>query len=923
MQPNPHDSAYTSITAPDQANQLPRPESILGLGFYTAFEHATIGMMLLDGHRNCLAANRALCNLLECEEPELLGQRYGTFLSSTEQAEAVECFNRLFNSEATQCTREQHYVTSSGKYLSGLMSASVIMSNDDKPLWVIVQFQDMSEYRHDIERQRILAETLQQACLELNDTLDEEQVLDDLLKYANRIVPCDALNIMLVDPSTDEAYVVRTKGYEGCSVGTWISQLRFPLASVKGMQKMMQTGQPLIILDVCQDPDWVTFAEMHWQRSYAAVPIRPKDQTIGFINFDSATPGFFNAAQIESAQSLANQAALALANARLYMSAHQRMERLTPLQQAGMALARVESVEALYREALRSACALAKASVAMLALFDGLSHLVIVDAEGIRPEIIGLRLGLGEAANGEAARLRHTVQVPHYEQWPGHSPLLADQGIDSIVALPLIWQDHLVGTLAVADNLKHNFDVDDVYILEQFAVLLAGAVEQWRTLSKLRAREVEANILNTWLTNTQEEERARIAGQLHDTISSRLLALQKSTGIILNTLWPDDPLAGQLSDAQKMLQETHHQANSLALELNAKMLDDLGINPAAQQYVAHLSATTGVQIQLHVVGYTRRLVTQIEHLTYHGLQELISSALHHPETTHITVQIHFGSKTLRLTVQDDGHEFSIPAGQTGSANVSGALMELQQQVEALNGQLSVENIPDRGTLAVMSLPCQDAPTPEKTRIRVLLVDDEEISRQGLRVMLAQNNEFTCVGEATDGFQAIQQVELLRPDLVVMDVKLPHLTGIDAARQISKRFPHVRIVMLSYYNDETSLQQALQAGVQGYLLKSDAGAEIIAGLRAVCEDTQYVSSKLAGAWERLQMAPATHDPLGALTTREREVFRLVVAGDTNRKVGETLGISVRTVEVYRKNIMSKLGMKNLAQLVQFAHDQLHN
>ncbi len=274
-------------------------------------------------------------------------------------------------------------------------------------------------------------------------------------------------------------------------------------------------------------------------------------------------------------------------------------------------------------------------------------------------------------------------------------------------------------------------------------------------------------------------------------------------------------------------------------------------------------------------------------------------------------------------MQDDGHEFDAKSAQAGGNGTSPGLPELRRQVEALQGQFMMESVRDHGTQVILSLPCQEVVTSEKTRARVLLVDDHEISRQGMRMMLAQSTEFTCIGEALDGLQAVQQVELLHPDLVVMDVKLPRLSGIDAARQITRRFPHVRVAILSYYNDEAYLQQAFQAGAQGYLLKSDEGREIIAGLRAVCEDKRYISAGLASVWEHLQAEPAASDPLGPLTTREREVFGLIVAGNTNRKVGESLGISVRTVEVYRKNIMSKLAVKNLAQLVQFAHDRLHN
>ncbi len=277
MQSNLHDLASTRVTNPSgQAKGHRRPASVLGLGFYSAFEYATIGMLLLDGRNNCLAANRALCKLLECKEPELLGQGYSTFISPPERAEALQCFQRMFAGDSTLCAAERHYVTRGGQCLSGLMSASAVMSTDEKPLWVIVQFQDMSECQRSAEKQRTLAEMLSEASLGLHSTLNARQVLDRLLDHADRVAPCDAINIMLVDPKTEEAYVVRTRSHVESGAGNRDGQLRFPITSIKGLPEMMQTGQPLTVPDVCKEPDWVTFAELHWLRSYAVVPIRMK-----------------------------------------------------------------------------------------------------------------------------------------------------------------------------------------------------------------------------------------------------------------------------------------------------------------------------------------------------------------------------------------------------------------------------------------------------------------------------------------------------------------------------------------------------------------------------------------------------------------------------------------------------------------------
>jgi DNA-binding NarL/FixJ family response regulator len=353
------------------------------------------------------------------------------------------------------------------------------------------------------------------------------------------------------------------------------------------------------------------------------------------------------------------------------------------------------------------------------------------------------------------------------------------------------------------------------------------------------------------------------------------------------------------------------------MDLNSKILADLGISPAARQYIDRMAASTGMNIRLHVTGRVRRLPADVERVAFRSLQETVINALRHAHATEISAQMHFGGKALRLTIQDNGCGFDAGSLDTNAKGTALGLPELRRQVNALRGDFLLESAPGQGTMVVLTLPFHIAMPPEKAKSRVLLVDDHVSTRQGLRLQLAQSDEFTCAGEAADGLSAIHQVELNHPDLVIMDISLAHLSGIEAARQISKRFPHVGIIMFSYHEDDAYLQQAFQAGARGYLVKTDDSREVLNALKTVRGGAKYVSPKLAQVWERLQVKPHATDPLESLTMREREVFQLIVSGSPNRCVAEQLGISVRTIEVHRKNIMGKLGLKNVAQLMQFA------
>jgi len=170
------------------------------------------------------------------------------------------------------------------------------------------------------------------------------------------------------------------------------------------------------------------------------------------------------------------------------------------------------------------------------------------------------------------------------------------------------------------------------------------------------------------------------------------------------------------------------------------------------------------------------------------------------------------------------------------------------------------------------------------------------------------------------FVAQRAVEMsipIKPDLIIMDVKLPGGSGIETTRQLTKRHARARVIFYTYHDDETYLEQAIQAGAKGYLLKSDPNQLLLAALRTVLAGEVFISPALAEKWTRLQQRPNNDDPIEALSSRERQVLQLVVSGQSNPLIAERLGISVRTVEVHRRNIMDKLGVKNAAGLIKFA------
>lgn len=205
------------------------------------------------------------------------------------------------------------------------------------------------------------------------------------------------------------------------------------------------------------------------------------------------------------------------------------------------------------------------------------------------------------------------------------------------------------------------------------------------------------------------------------------------------------------------------------------------------------------------------------------------------------------------------------------------------------------------------------------KIRVLVADDHTIVRQGLVRLLVESGECEVVAEAADGIEAVEKAESQRPDVVVLDLTMPRLGGLEAARRIHEALPATRILVLTVHEEEEYVLPVVRAGASGYLVKDSAASELLAAVRALARGEGYFGPQaarvLAEQYRRPERAP--EDPYGSLTPREREVFHLVIEGKTTKEVAQELGIRAKTAENHRARLMDKLGVHNAAELVRYA------
>ncbi len=206
-------------------------------------------------------------------------------------------------------------------------------------------------------------------------------------------------------------------------------------------------------------------------------------------------------------------------------------------------------------------------------------------------------------------------------------------------------------------------------------------------------------------------------------------------------------------------------------------------------------------------------------------------------------------------------------------------------------------------------------------IRILLADDHTVMRKGLRLLLESQPEFSVVAEASDGRQAIEQAEGTQPDVAVIDIAMPNLSGIEAAQRIAAALPQVAIVILSMHSDEAYVLRALKVGAKGYLLKDSAEGDLIDAIKAVHQGKTFfspeISRMLVDDYIREIRTRGAEDSYDLLTTREREILQMLAERKSNKDIAQALSLSPYTVETHRRNLQEKLNLHSLAELILYA------
>lgn len=494
--------------------------------------------------------------------------------------------------------------------------------------------------------------------------------------------------------------------------------------------------------------------------------------------------------------------------------------------------------------------------------------------------------------------------------------------------IPLRFQGGWIGVLGLGSEKQDSHLISLLGMAAEVADSLAIGITQRRLKDQLRLANQNLQTLSRRLVEVQEQERRFLAKELHDEIGQSLTVIK----INLERMGkpPTAKAQKRLEDTIQVVGQTLQQVRNLSLDLRPALLDELGLLATLRWYVDRLAQLNNVKAVFHTTLKEDYLPTEIETTLFRVAQEALTNVLRHSGAKQIDVSLNQGDGEITLSIRDDGRGFEVPETlQAVAMGSSLGLLSIQERLHLIGGQLEIRSAPGLGTEILTSVPFSEgrfigkekaAPAVDLEKpLRVLLVEDHTLVREGIRSILEEIPGVQVIGEAGDGQAAMQMVASKRPDLVIMDIAMPVMNGLQIAEKISEAYPMIKVLILSMHNSGEFVLKALKSGTVGYMLKDATTTELKLAIEAIARGEVYLSPGISRqvVSDYVSYANGRPDPLNTLTPRQRQVLKLIAEGFTTKEIAKELKISVSSVETHRMHLMDRLDIHDIAGLVRFA------
>jgi DNA-binding NarL/FixJ family response regulator/signal transduction histidine kinase len=410
------------------------------------------------------------------------------------------------------------------------------------------------------------------------------------------------------------------------------------------------------------------------------------------------------------------------------------------------------------------------------------------------------------------------------------------------------------------------------------------------------------------------EERNRLSHELHDTIGHSLTSLIVGVESLRSSV-PDSQIErvdklvsiaqGSLDDIRKHLHQLSHARFNQSL------------SEALLELTEEFMRSTGVTVNFRVIGIETLVMQKMSLCLYRCLQESLTNAVRHGQASVISVDLYFESQQLRLQIEDNGNGIE-------SVEFGLGLKGMRERLEQQQGTLSVHSQSGQGTVVICNVPIQVE--AGQGSIRLLIVDDQVMIADSLQQILSQQDNFIVVGTASDGQEALEQCERHQPDIVLMDVHMQGMNGLEAFLQMKERWPNMKVVVMTTFEDSVQAATALEHGAEGYMLKSTRPKEMMEAMKLIYSGGTWLDQSIATRVfeemkrQREQLEKySPNDPYG-LTKREREILQLLSDGLRYKSIATKLYLSEGTVRNYCSTLYSKLGVSNREEAIELARNE---
>ncbi|NEN82750.1 response regulator [Paenibacillus elgii] len=413
---------------------------------------------------------------------------------------------------------------------------------------------------------------------------------------------------------------------------------------------------------------------------------------------------------------------------------------------------------------------------------------------------------------------------------------------------------------------------------------------------------------------TLAEERNRLSKDLHDTMGHSFTSIMVGLETLrseVNTPEGERKLDSLLQLTRGSLDEVRQCVHQVGAAQDSRTLVE-----SLQALTAEFQALTKVTVRLRTLGEEVQVSQQVKMTLHRCLQESLTNAVRHGQAGEIAVSLHFEEKQLRLEVQDNGLG-------TEELQAGFDLTAMKERASDLQGQVHIHSKPGEGTVVTCTLPRQAEQQEEA--IRLLLVDGQPSIRESLQMMLAREKDFEVVGLTEDGEQALEQCERLRPHVVLMDLHMPRMDGVEAAKRVKQKHPGIRVLIMTTFQETEKAVEALRSGADGYLLKSSEPQELSETIRLVHRGVMMIAQDVTNQLIQnygggaLREQPAEPDrplpPPSGLTPREMDILQCLSKGLRYKTIAAKLYLSEGTVRNYASTIYTKLGVRNREEAVQ--------